>query len=114
MRLQFYMRIIVNGKRAEMATNRSIDPKRWNSEGGFAKGTKTEFKELNEYLDILRSKVYHAQREILEQNKLVTALGLRNLVQGTTGTQRTVLEVFRFHNKIMKEMIPEKTHHLPL
>lgn len=61
-----YNRIIVNRKRSEMATNCSIDPKRWNSEGGFAKGIKTGFKELNEYLDILRSKVYHAQRKILE------------------------------------------------
>jgi hypothetical protein len=78
-----YMRITVNGRRAEMATNRYIDPERWNNKGVYVKGTKIEFKELNEYLDILRSKVYNAQREILEQNKLVTAIGLRNLVQAT-------------------------------
>jgi hypothetical protein len=100
------MRITVNGKRAEMSTNRYIDSGRWNVEGGYVKGTKTEFKELNEYLDILRSKAYQAQRELLEDNKPVTALGLRNIVQGITETQRTVLEVFRYHNKMMKERIP--------
>jgi site-specific recombinase XerD len=102
-----YMRITVNGKKAEIATNRYIDHERWNPEGGFVKGTKTEFKQLNEYLDLLRSKVYSAQRDLLEQNQPVTALGLKNNVQGTTNAQRTVLEVFRYHNKMMKERIPE-------
>ena len=102
-----YMRITVNGKKAEMATNRYINADRWNPEGGFVKGTKADIKQLNEYLDILRSKVYSAQRDMIEQNRLVTALGLRNSVQGTTTAQRTVLEVFRYHNKMMKERIPE-------
>lgn len=101
------MRITVNGKKAEMATNRYVDPERWNPEGGFVKGSKTEFKQLNEYLDLIRSKVYSAQRDLIEQNQPVTALGLRNIVQGTTASQRTVLEVFRYHNKLMKERIPE-------
>lgn len=101
------MRITVNGKKAEMATNRYVDPERWNPEGGFVKGSKTEFKQLNEYLDLIRSKVYSAQRDLIEQNQPVTALGLRNIVQGTTTSQRTVLEVFRYHNKLMKERIPE-------
>ena len=102
-----YMRITVNGKRAEMTTNRYIDPEKWNNEGGFVKGTKAEYRELNEFLDLLRSKVYQSQREFLETNKPVTAFGLRNMVQGTTGTQHTILEVFRYHNKMMKERIPE-------
>lgn len=76
------MRITVNGKKAEMATNRYVDPERWNPEGGFVKGSKTEFKQLNEYLDLIRSKVYSAQRDLIEQNQPVTALGLRNIVQG--------------------------------
>lgn len=101
------MRITVNGKKAEMATNRYVDPERWNPEGGFVKGSKTEFKQLNEYLDLIRSKVYSAQRDLIEQNQPVTALGLRNIVQGTTTSQRTVLEVFRYHNKLMSERIPE-------
>ena len=30
-----YMRITVNGKRAEMSTFRYIDPEKWNNEGGY-------------------------------------------------------------------------------
>ena len=44
-----YMRITVNGKRAEMAIQRYVDPKKWNKEGEYARGTKQEIRELNEY-----------------------------------------------------------------
>jgi len=101
-----YLRITVNGKRSEMATNRYVDPDKWNHEGGYVKGNKTEYKALNEYLDILRSKVYQAQRELIEGNKLVTAEALRNKIQGKTGIQKTLLEVFEYHNHLIKEQVP--------
>ena len=72
-KVPIYLRITVNGKRAEMAIQRYVDPKKWSHEGGFAKGTKEEMKILNEYLDLLRSKVYTAQRELLEKGNSITA-----------------------------------------
>ena len=56
-----YLRITVNGRRSEMAAQRFIDPDKWNKEGGFARGSRSEAKLLNEYLDALRTKVYKAQ-----------------------------------------------------
>ena len=56
-----YLRITVNGRRSEMSAQRVIDPGKWNKEGGFAKGSRSETKLLNEYLDALRQKVYEAQ-----------------------------------------------------
>ncbi|GGI25850.1 Arm DNA-binding domain-containing protein [Pedobacter mendelii] len=46
-----YMRITVEGKRAEIATNRECDPKRWNAKGGRAIGSKEGVKMLNTHLD---------------------------------------------------------------
>jgi len=102
-----YMRITVNGKRAEMSMNRYINQDRWNSKGGCAKGTKEDVRTLNRYLDINRSKVYDAHRDLLERNQPVTAIGLRNLVQGTGGVSHSVMDVFQYHNKLMEEKIPE-------
>jgi len=59
------MRITVNSKRAEMSIYRYVDSERWNVQGGYAKGSKAQFKELNNYLDVLRSKVYQAQRDLI-------------------------------------------------
>jgi hypothetical protein len=103
-----YMRITVNQNRAEMATQRYIDPAKWNSAGEFARGTKQEMRELNEYLDLLRSRVYKAQRELIEENRQVTAIALRNQIQGKTEMQKTLLEVFNYHNRLMAEKVPSE------
>ncbi|MES2112175.1 MAG: Arm DNA-binding domain-containing protein [Bacteroidota bacterium] len=42
-----YLRITVNGKRAETTTNRNCEPDRWNSQAGRANGTKAEIRLLN-------------------------------------------------------------------
>ena len=101
-----YMRITVNGKRAEMAIQRSVNPEKWNNEGGFAKGTRKDIRDLNEYLDLLRSKVYAAQRDLMEEHKHITAEALRNRVQGIAEEQKTLTEVFGYHNQLMKEKVP--------
>ncbi len=101
-----YMRITVNHKRSELALQRYVDPDKWNTSGGAAKGTKSETRELNEFLDLQRSKVYAAQRELLEENRTVTALSLRNKVQGRSEEQKTLIEVFNYHNKLMEEKVP--------
>jgi len=101
-----YMRITVNGKRSEMAIQRYSDPLKWNKAGGFAKGTKEDIRELNEYLDLLRSKVYKAQRDLLEEDKPISADSLRNRVQGKTEGQKTLIEVFDYHNQLMAEKVP--------
>ncbi|MFC2080882.1 site-specific integrase [Bacteroidota bacterium] len=106
--IPIYLRITVNQKRAEMAVQRYIDPIKWNSSGGYAKGTKQEIRELNEFLDLYRSKVYKAQRELIEENKVVTAIALRNRVQGKTEDQKTLIEVFDYHNKLMEEKVPSE------
>ncbi|MEX2371194.1 MAG: site-specific integrase [Bacteroidales bacterium] len=101
-----YMRITVNGKRSEMAIHRLIHPNRWNNEGGHGRGSKTEIKLLNEFLDLQRSKVYEAQRDLIEENKPVTALTIRNRVQGKSDAKHTLFSVFSYHNKLMEEQVP--------
>lgn len=42
-----YCRITVNGKRAQFSLKRSIDPEKWNSSSGTAKGNSEEARILN-------------------------------------------------------------------
>ncbi len=60
-----YLRIIVEGKRAEVTTGREIYPERWNSKSGGATGTKEDTKSLNAFLDNLQSKVYETHRSFI-------------------------------------------------
>ena len=101
-----YMRVTINGKRAEMAIHRFIDPMYWNNDSGVPRGTKNEIKQLSEYLSLMRSKVYLAQKSLIEDNKPVTSLSIRNIVQGKSERQHKLLDVFEYHNKLMEEKIP--------
>jgi hypothetical protein len=46
-----YVRITINGKRAEFSSKRAIDPAKWNTPKGRAKGSNEQSKSLNKYLD---------------------------------------------------------------
>ena len=98
-----YMRITTNGKRAEMAIHRFIDPKFWNNDSGVPRGTRNEIKQMNEFLALMRSKVYLAQKSLIENGKPLTAVSIRNIVQGISEKQHTLVDVFTYHNKLMKE-----------
>ncbi len=52
-----YLRITVNGKRAELSTARECDPEKWSSKSGRAIGTKENIKNFNAFLNNLQSKV---------------------------------------------------------
>ncbi|WP_316928906.1 Arm DNA-binding domain-containing protein [Mucilaginibacter paludis] len=68
-----YLRITVNGRRAETTTSRESKPDQWNSIGGRFKGTKEEVKSFNAYLDNLQAQVYAAHGQLTEAGSIITA-----------------------------------------
>ena len=96
-----WVRITVNGKRAETSSDREREPTQWNSSAGRQKGTKEDVKSFNAYLDDLQSKVYKAHRQLIEADVLVTAETIRNKFMGKTENPRLLLEIFTEHNKKM-------------
>jgi hypothetical protein len=73
-----YLRITVNGQRAESASGRECLPSLWNNTAGRFKGTKEEIKSFNAYLDDLQTKVYQAHRLLTEADAVITAETIRN------------------------------------
>jgi hypothetical protein len=53
-----YLRITVDGQRAEIATGRECEPSRWDSRAGRAIGTKEETKTFNAFFDSLKTKAF--------------------------------------------------------
>lgn len=62
-----YLRITVNGKRAEYAIKRFVDPKKWNNDAMAVRGTKEETKNLNAYLDVIRNNIYKYQKIYIQK-----------------------------------------------
>ncbi|NVO11658.1 MAG: site-specific integrase [Bacteroidales bacterium] len=98
-----FMRVTVNGKRADISISRRIHTDRW--EGGKAKGTGQEAKELNLYLDSLKNKVYEIQRNLIDRKELVTPDKIKKLYQGKGKDDKTVIQVFEYHNQQMYQLI---------
>lgn len=100
-----YVRITINGKRAEFSAKRTIDPNKWNNTKGRAKGSNEQTKSLNKYLDTIQAKVYENQQELMQKNKSITAYTLKNAVLDITTDKKTLLGVFESHNKKINQLI---------
>ncbi len=100
-----YLRITVDGERAEVTTNRECEPEKWNSHSGRATGTKENIKSLNAFLDNLQSDAYEAHRYLHENGKLITAESLKNRMLGKSEKSYMLIELFKDHNSKVASLV---------
>jgi hypothetical protein len=67
-----YLRITINGQRAELSTQRKIELSLWNPRSGKAKSTHPIGKDLNLYLNELEVKAFRVYERLKEEAGLVT------------------------------------------
>lgn len=99
------LRITVNGQRAEMQIKRSIAEERWNASKGCVTGKDRKALELNQYLESVRTKIYQIHRELLQDDKPITAFTIIQKFNGEGESPKMLLEVFREHNRKYRELI---------
>lgn len=100
-----YLRITVDGKAKELSTKRKWTPERWSTEAGRASGNKQDAKSLNLHLDTLYEKILSIKRRFIEENKEITAEGIKNVLIGNDEGSKTILQIFQQHNEKMKKLI---------
>lgn len=104
-----YARITVNRKRAEIAIKWFIFPAEWDSRRGEAKGKKSFYRELNAYLDAVRTKLYRHHRDLMDREEEITTQTLKEAFTGKAKNKgKTLLEVFQFHNQRMEELVGQE------
>jgi integrase len=103
--MAIYMRITVNGKRADMSAGRECDPAKWNGHAGRAIGTKEETRALNNYLDSLQTKIRNAHQTLIDTNQRVTTESLQNQFTGKAEKSRYLMQLLREHNAKVKALI---------
>jgi len=89
-----YLRITVNGHRAETSIKRKIDPTRWDSNKGRVKGTREDVREMNQYMDLIRAKVQKIHAEFLEKGQVPTAQGLKDKLLGNPSQVHYLIPLF--------------------
>jgi hypothetical protein len=68
-----YLRITVDGQRAELSAGREIEPDRWNAKAAKAIGTKEETKTLNTFLDKFKSDISAVHSQMVAEGAEITA-----------------------------------------
>ena len=67
--LPIYIRLTVDGKRMEFSSKKFIEAAKWSTELSKMKGTSEEARSLNEYLNLMKSKIFdiHSIERIIQR-----------------------------------------------
>ena len=86
-----YMRITVNGGRSELSVNRKVNVSKWNHRAEKLSGTTNQVRDLNNYLDAVRNKVYNIHQELLRSGTKITSQTIKNSYLGIGERQKMFL-----------------------
>jgi len=100
-----YLRITIEGKRCEISAKRTIELFKWSKEANRVIGRTEDIRELNAYLDSLTTKVYQSQRDLIQDDKEVTAETLKNKILGIEEKERTLIAIFENHNNQVEKLV---------
>lgn len=100
-----YCRIAVNGKRAEISLKKYVDATKWIPAAGMVKGNSEEARVINNQIDLLKLEINKHYNHLSSSGKPISAEIIKNSVLGIGIEERSLMEVFTYHNKQMKERI---------
>lgn len=103
-----YLRLTVNGQRAEMSTGKECLPERWNSDAGLARGTTEEIKALNAFISILQGKIHQYHNQLLATGEPITAEILKNKMAGKSERARSLVKIFEDHNRKIEALLNDE------
>ncbi len=107
-----FVRITVDGDRAEASIRRSINPADWDSHKESANPDAPFVDELNQYMNQIRYRIYKHHRDLIDRNQPVTAVFLKNAYLNIDEDRnKLILQVYQEHNddlrlKINKGVAP--------
>lgn len=103
--LPIYVRLTVDGKRLEFSTKKFVENSKWSSELSKMKGTTEGARSINSYLDLMKTKVFNAQIELMHRNENLTIENFKEKLLGTEQRQRMLIPIFQDHNNKIKELV---------
>jgi site-specific recombinase XerD len=104
--LPIYVRVTINGERAEWTCQRNCDAAKWNQQTGRAAGTKEETNSLNQYLDAIQANIFQVQKEYVLRNEPVSAAQVRaKILHQSEEKKHTLIEVYQYHNYQFEKLV---------
>lgn len=101
-----YLRITVNGKRAEVSTMRKVSLSKWDAKANKGKGYTIKANQTNRHLDIIENRIYEIYQNLLNDDiDIVSALTIKDEYIGTNKSRKLILEMFEEHNLRMERLV---------
>ncbi len=97
-KLDIYLRITVNKKRAEFSIKRDIAVCNWDIFRCRAKETDHNLILLNTYLDDVYAEVLNAHKQLHSERKLITAKAIKSRYFGEDEQRMTLMKAVEYHN----------------
>ena len=104
-RAPIFIRFTVNGQRAEFGLQKSIVSDAWDHSHAKALSQAKIARELNSYLEFVRSNMLLKKRELDEGGKEITAYSLKNYYLGIDCSNMTILGIFKEQNEKCEGLI---------
>jgi integrase len=93
-----YARLTVEGKRIEISLKKTICMNNWSSSKGMAKGSSSEIKSFNNFLNQVRVRLTEIFHELQIKNQEITAEKIKSLFLGEDQEEHTLCELIEYHN----------------
>jgi len=99
-------RITVNNQRCEVSIKKWVPVKDWDDRKGRIKSLSDEYKNLNSFLEQVRTMLVEHYQDLVVENEEVTPTAIKNRFLGLDDSKYSLLELFDYHNshndKILK------------
>jgi site-specific recombinase XerD len=103
--LPIYIRLTVDGQRLEFSSKKFIEKSKWSPELSKMKGSSEEARTLNNYLDLMKSKVFNIQMELLHKNEDLSLENFKSRILGTHQREQMLIPIYQNHNDKIEELI---------
>ena len=104
-----FARITVNGRRVNLSLKQKIDVDQWDAKRQKAKGNTVSAREINYYLDDIKSSLVQCYRDFRSENKTPLPEQIKARFLGEDKKIHTLQDIIDYHNEKMALKLSQKT-----
>ncbi|WP_345027394.1 site-specific integrase [Flavivirga jejuensis] len=104
-----YVRITVNGKRVNISLKKKIDINSWDMKSQRVKGNGKTAREINHYINEIRSTLFQCYRDLKLENKVLSSQLIKARFLGEDKEIHSLQDIIDYHNETMVGKLCSKT-----
>lgn len=100
-----FLRISLNGQRAEIALRRFTDPEQWDNIRQCVKGRNEHAASINQQIESYKLAIHNHNSRLVKSGEQITAQSLKSAFLGIDKNKKSLIAAFTYHNLKIKEQL---------